>query len=54
MDGTTAGCCSSNAYFGTLHYRDTLLTVVLFAILGTALGLIVRSTVPRWRSPSPG
>jgi ABC-2 type transport system permease protein len=46
MDGTTAGCCSSNAYFGTLHYRDTLLTVVLFAILGTALGLIVRSTVP--------
>jgi ABC-2 type transport system permease protein len=27
-------------------YGDTLLTVALFAILGTALGLIVRSTVP--------
>jgi ABC-2 type transport system permease protein len=27
-------------------YGDTLLMVVLFAILGTALGLIVRSTVP--------
>ncbi len=43
---TTNWLTSSGAAEAGRAYRDTLLTVVLFAILGTALGLIVRSTVP--------